>query len=159
MKALKRERYFSRAAWGSDRATHPGFEVFEDFWILEWKFQLVTIENLEDDHFVAMKTELFESECDVFGWLEEIRKEQDDAATMNEAYRVLQQVGKARAAGGLKEFKFAQNEAELIWALRRADEVRSRGGGFVAAVRRLYISLLGSAAGINWSLLTSAATT
>src|SRR2546423_1680425 len=70
-----------------------GFEVLENFWFGKWKFDLIGIEDLENDHFMAVEAKLLESERDVFGGLEEVGKEKNDAEAMDQPNGLLQELG------------------------------------------------------------------
>jgi len=133
---IKAREILLASGLGINGPARASFEVLENIWILKRKFQFVAIENLEDDYFVAMEAKLFEPERDVFGRLKEIGKEQNDASTMDQANGVLNELRKARAAGGLKIFKFAQDESELVGTLGRADETRSRTRGEFRRAKR-----------------------
>lgn len=92
-----------------DSTARTGFEVFEYLWILKRKFQFVAIEDLEDDHFMAVEAKLLEAQRNFFGRLEEVGKEQNNTATMDQANGVLKEFRETCAAGGLKIFKFTQD--------------------------------------------------
>lgn len=123
---IKTRKVFFASGLRIDCATGARFEILENFWILEWKFQFVAIESLEDDDFVAVEAELFEAPGDVFGRFKKVGKKQNDTATMDESKSVLNELCKARAASGLQVFKLAQDKAELVGTLGRADKLWSR---------------------------------
>ena len=105
---------------GSDRRNDPprrGLEILEHVGFGEGEIEFVGIENLKDNHFMTVKSELFEAERDIFRRFKQIGEEENDAAAMDQTDRLLQKLGQARATGGLKHFEMTQHQAELSGSL------------------------------------------
>ena len=74
---------------------------------------------------MAVEAKLLKSERDVFRGLEEIGKEKNDAAAMDQPNGLLQELGKASAAAGLQQLEMTEYQAELAGPLRRPNELRN----------------------------------
>src|SRR5205809_54656 len=91
------EVFFARQGWGND-APDAGFQIFENARFGKWEFDFIPVEDLEDDAFVAMEAELFETEGDLLRRLEQIGKEENDTPPVDQPRRVLKQPRQTSAA-------------------------------------------------------------
>src|SRR5438477_405466 len=81
-------------------APRAGFEVLEHFRFGKWKLEFVAVQDLENNDFMALKPELLESQRDFFGRLQQIGKEKNHAAPMDQPDGVLQKPREAGPARG-----------------------------------------------------------
>src|SRR5438552_18097988 len=85
-----RDVFFARQGWSND-APDAGLQIFENARFGKWEFDFIPIEDLENDALVAVEAELLETEGDIFRRLEQIGKEENDTAPVDQPRRVLKQ--------------------------------------------------------------------
>src|SRR5258708_39226316 len=90
-----------------DHSTHSGLQVLENVGIIEGEFQFIAVQYLENDHFVTMKTQLFETKGNIVGGFQQVCEKQNHTATMNQANCMLKQLDEARSARSLKLIQMA----------------------------------------------------
>ena len=73
-----------------DYPSSAGFQVLKNVGVSKWELGFISIQDLKEEHFVAMETELLETERDFFRWFEQVGEKQNDAPPMDQPNRVLQ---------------------------------------------------------------------
>src|SRR5258705_3622981 len=73
---------FRAHAPGRNDSPRAGLQVLEYFRFLEWKFDFIRIQRLENNHLMPMKPQLLESQRHLIRRLQQVREKQNDAPAM-----------------------------------------------------------------------------
>src|SRR5207245_11438575 len=75
-----------------DDAARAALQVLENSRFVERKLDLIAIQHLKNDDFVAVKAKLFEAEFNLLGGFEQIGKKENNTPAMDQPNRVLNQL-------------------------------------------------------------------